>query len=223
MPRDDLTVIYYTANIDNEAFEARIRRTLWRNLRGIPLISVSQKPLEFGKNICVGNVGPSYQNAFRQMQIGVQEAKTRYVCTAESDCLHPKEYFHFQPPTDDAFYVIMPLYVLFAQKGRAKYFAPKPRGSEGAMVVSRDYLLRALGDMLSGKGMWSEPYENPELKNFTWLLHHGKRASFQSSISAITIKTDWQLHPKTPHDTHTKLSELPYWGDAHALLRKYLR
>lgn len=218
--RNDLTIIYYTANIDNPIFESRIRRTLVNTAKGLPIVSVSQKPIDFGTNICVGEVGPSYHNCFRQFLIGVKEAKTRFVCNHEADCLHPKEYFNFVPPTDDAFYVSEPLYVLFAQRGKSKFYCLKPRGSEGSMVVNREYLIDALERMLDGRPMWSKPYEYPE--GFQYLLYLGKRRKFITSIPSVSIKTDTQLHRKTPHSSASRTRELPYWGNSSDLIRKYL-
>jgi len=57
------TIIYYTANREDERFEQVIRENILRVSEGLPIISVSQKPIDFGQNICVGNVGVSNQNA----------------------------------------------------------------------------------------------------------------------------------------------------------------
>ena len=109
--RTDLTVIYYTNNLEKPEFEGRIQKTLKESTDslGVPIISVSQKPIDFGKNICVGGVGASSQNAFRQLQIGAMEAKTRFVCPAEADFLHPREYFEFVPPSDRTAWVAIPV------------------------------------------------------------------------------------------------------------------
>ena len=93
----DLTVIYYTSNKEKELFESRIRESILDMIGDIPLISVSQKPIDFGKNICVGDVGVCGHNLFRQFQIGAKAAKTKYVCNVEADALYPKEYFEFTP------------------------------------------------------------------------------------------------------------------------------
>ena len=114
--RTDLTVIYYTNNLEKPEFEGRIQRTLKEttDFLEIPIISVSQKPIDFGKNICVGEVGASSQNAFRRLQLGAIEAKTRFVCPAEADFLHPREYFEFVPPSDRTAWVAIPVWVLNA-------------------------------------------------------------------------------------------------------------
>ena len=60
------TIIYYTANREKESFENKVRENILKVKGDLPVISVSQKPIDFGKNICVGDIGQNYLNAFRQ-------------------------------------------------------------------------------------------------------------------------------------------------------------
>ncbi len=100
----DLTIIYYTSNKEKPDFEEKVRAELLRVCGDLPIISVSQKPIDFGKNICVGNVGASGFNMFRQVLIGCREAKTLFVISAEADCLYPPEYFKFIPERENICY-----------------------------------------------------------------------------------------------------------------------
>lgn len=95
------TILYYTGNRKHPEFEARVRDTLVKNNPGLPIVSVSQKPLNLGKNICVGDVGASYLNVYRQMFIGAQAVDTEYIVFAEDDFLYPPEYFAFEPQGGD--------------------------------------------------------------------------------------------------------------------------
>ena len=83
----DITIVYYTSNTENPVFEEKIRQILLADSQGLPIISVSQRPITFGTNICVGEVGRSSYNQWRQLQIGVQAAKSKYIALAESDFL----------------------------------------------------------------------------------------------------------------------------------------
>lgn len=214
MRRDDLTIIYYTSNRENLVFEGNIKRHLLETIDGLPLISVSQKPIDFGKNICVGDVGVSGHNAFRQFQIGIQEAKTKYICPAESDIVYPKEYFEFLPPKDDCFYVAMPLYVLFNQRKKARCFVKKSKGSESSMVVSRDCVLRRLEIMFKGHDLWG-PIEDE-----IFLLRRQKFEFFYIN-PIITFKTDQNMHKRTPHDQNSATKEIPYWGNIYDVIKRF--
>ena len=213
---DDLTVIYYTANREKPEFEEKTKKLILDTIKDTPLISVSHKPIDFGKNIWVGDVGCSGHNVFRQFQIGALEAKTKYVCPCESDFLYPPEYFTFKRPKDDIFYLIMPLYVLFAQRGMKKYFAKKERGSEACMVVNRDHLLKRMDAMFKGHDMWGP------VEEIIWLLRGCARELVFIDKPIITFKTDNNMHRRTPHDVKDRLLDLPYWGNAHELIKEYL-
>ena len=216
----DLTVIYYTGHREDPIFEGRIQQALFSVIGDIPLISVSQKPIDFGKNICVDDVGFSAHNAWRQFQIGAKEAKTRFVCAAESDYLYPEEYFRFRPDRDGIFYAAMPVYVLFAQKGKDRIFSLKPTGDYGAIVVNREHLINRIDQVLYGHGMWrreKEPHRvTPHLFD-----RSGNRINFYLSTPIVTFKTDNNLHHRSRHDISTNTTELPYWGKSADLVKRY--
>jgi len=216
----DLTVIYYTSNRERPKFERRIQKSLRHVSRPLPIISVSQKPIDFGKNICVGAVGISGQNALRQFQIGAIEAKTKFVCAAEADFLYPKEYFRFVPKREDVIYRQIPMYVLFAQRGKARVYCPKLRGSFAAMVVGRDAVIKGLDKVLDGFGTWGPADESDH--KLPDLFRVMKRSSFITTISSVSFKTDQNMHRKTPHYVEGKTRELPYWGNGTKLVTRYL-
>ena len=195
-------------------FEKNIKSHLLEQIDGLPLISVSQKQIDFGKNICVGDVGISGHNAFRQLQIGILEAKTKYICPAESDMVYPKEFFEFIPPREDIFYLAMPLYVLFNQRKRMKCFCNKLKGSESSMVVSRDMVLRRMEVMFKGWDMWG-PIED-EL----YLLRR-QPVEFFHINPIITFKTEQNMHQRTPHDIHSHTREIPYWGNVYDVIKRF--
>lgn len=214
-----LTVVYYTSNQEDDKFERRIQRSLAHAARNIPIISVSQKPIDFGKNICVGDVGVSSHNAWRQLQIGAMAATTKYVCTAEADCIYPKEYFRFVPPRDDVAYIAKPLYVLFSQRGKARSFHHKPLGSESAMVVGRQCLIDGITKVFEGHEKWG--MGSADGINFPYLLRVINHTRFSLDTPVVTFKTDNNMHRKTPHSRRNKLRELPDIGSSKHMIRKY--
>ena len=94
----DLTIIHYTANKLPETTAGKIRAHLLEVTRGeMPIISVSQKPIDFGVNICVGDIGQSKYNVYKQIYIGLQQVKTEYIATSEDDTLYNYEHFTYRP------------------------------------------------------------------------------------------------------------------------------
>lgn len=94
-----LTIIYYTSNKIPEVFAQRVRDHLFSLTEGnIDIVSVSQKPIDFGLNICVGDIGASIYNVYRQIFEGLKVTKTKYVAMAEDDTVYVMEHLNHRPP-----------------------------------------------------------------------------------------------------------------------------
>ena len=216
----DCTVVYYTGHREKFSFEKKIQDKLVETIGDLPLISVSQKPLSLGKNICVGDVGSSAHNAFRQLQIGAEAAKTKFICTAESDYLYAPEYFRFVPEVADRFFFLDPLYVLFVQDDRrSRFFALKRRGDYGAMIVGREHLLRRLERMFSQESMWQRDLETA--RRLHHLVKTGNNGIAKVATPSITFKTRNNMHQRTNHAPVTSTLVLPYWGSVSEVCEKY--
>jgi hypothetical protein len=100
----ETTIIYYTDNTLEEGLLKFCQKKLLEAADGKRIISISQKPIDFGENICVGDIGRSHLNLYKQILIGVEKAKTKYIALAEHDCLYVKEHFDYIPPVDDKFF-----------------------------------------------------------------------------------------------------------------------
>ncbi len=100
----DLTVIYYSDNKLDWEIEKKCVEQLKKSAHNHRIVSVTQKPMDIGDNICIGDIGSSWLNLYKQLQIGVEAATTKYIATAENDCLYTEEHFDFRPPKDDVFY-----------------------------------------------------------------------------------------------------------------------
>lgn len=95
---NDIAVLYYTANKINNSFAEKIRSHLLSVIDDVPIISVSQKPLEFGHNICVGELAYSTYSIYKQILIGALCVHTEYVACCEDDAVYPKDHFYCRPP-----------------------------------------------------------------------------------------------------------------------------
>ena len=210
------TIIYYTSNREDPVFEGRIIRSLLHSSGGkLPVISVSQKPMALGTNICVGEVGISGFNALRQYQIGVKAAKTRFVCSAESDTISPQDYFRFVPPTDDTFYLASPFYVMIANGWIRNMFYEKiPH--EQCLVANRDMLIDRMEDEFKGRDEWEDIKAKASILTLT-----KNREMFPVHPPVVSIKTDRNMHKKTRVSWQSRCYELPGIGTYSGVIRKY--
>ena len=210
---NDFTIIYYTSNREKESFEKKIKDKLLSVCGDIPIVSVSQRPIDLGKNICVGDVGASDPNLFRQILIGCKEAKTPYIISCEADCLYPPDYFQFVPKGDDC-YRFNNLYIL-NQWGEGDWggFWPKTT-APFAQITKREWYIKEIEKALEGKPKWSEHYR-------VQIFMDGKKGWTASEIKnpIVSLKTGqgMRVHTKA---TGEPIAEIPYFGKAEDLRKE---
>jgi len=210
----DLTIIYYSSNREKPEFEKKVTDGIKQIVGDTPIISVTQKPMDFGKNICVGDVGLSDWNIYRQMQIGCKEAKTKYVCTAEADCFYPPTgYFDFQPPDKWLAGHYTNLYILWQD---SHMFNQKAFSLCG-LFSNRTYLLNRFKRSIDDKTMWRDGYKPKHP-----LFHKWKEwTPFRSMIPIINCKTPQGMRHKSGVNTESgPVKDLPHWGNAEEMERK---
>lgn len=211
-------ILYYSSNREHPAFEGRIIANLLEVCGGLPIISISQQPMDLGTNICVGEVGVSGFNMFRQVQIGLKATEAEVVISAEADCLYPPDYFQFRPPRLDAPYRNTNLFVM---PDRRAYFFHKKEGATHAQMVGREFYLARLDYLFQGAPQWS-----PEEKNFPKERHRqtdvfDEIQYWATDNPVIQIKTHRGMRYYT-HSERVPIQELPYWGDGRALRERML-
>jgi hypothetical protein len=208
---NDTTVIYYTCNHEDEVFESHIRAVLLRMCKGLPIISVSQRPIVFGENICVGDVGANDHNIYQQILIGCRAVTTPFVVLAEADNLYPEAYFSFIPPDENAVYRYEPIYVL---KLHRSYFFRKPT-CEGAQIAGREYLIDLIEKEIGVNPSWS----STQYKVNPYSVLERQWKTYTSDIPVVSIKTGNGLRGNTRTEK-LGVKCLPYWGSSKTVRSK---
>lgn len=214
------TVLYYTANREQPEFEEKIIANLLKQCGDLPIISVSQKPLNLGKNICVGDVGFAAYNAKRQILIGAQCATTPYIIFAESDFLYPREYFTFVPPKK-GLYRYDNIRIVYKDAGIAHSYRKKIY-SEGAQIADCDSVIRVSERYFKGKPMWIKENDTVavygEVEDIPFEF-------FSGEIAAVSFKTEFGLDKYTgtlnAYGQGNYKASMPYWGHVNTLRAKY--
>jgi len=101
---DNRTLLYLSDNSLEPSISDFCKRMLVRAAEGLPIVSVSQKPMDLGRNVCVGEIGRSWVSIYRQILAGLEVVDTEWVCLIEHDCLYTSEHLHYQPPDPMTFY-----------------------------------------------------------------------------------------------------------------------
>jgi len=205
------TILYYTSNKEDEVFEKKIRENILKQCGDIPIVSVSQKPIDFGQNICVGDVGSSYFNQWRQILIGLKTVKTKYVIFCESDFLYSKDYFDFKPKDNLSRYENVWIVFNYRINGYNRKIY-----SEGAQVGNTKYLIDQYEKFFEDKPEWS----NLRLGKNNYPLF-AEPFSWFTGTPCVSFKTGKGVRAFTNTLKHRETT-LPYWGDVEKLKEKYL-
>ena len=197
------TIVYYTANTEKESFEKKVVENILQKSNGLPIISVSQKPMDFGKNICVGKLEQNYQNAFKQALIGCEKAETEFVVMCESDCLYPEGYFDFIPTKKDVVYTYDNVWLMWDRENRTRFY--KHGTTAGSIMLSRELYIKLMTDGMSG-------FKN---KNLKWETFTGKPLINVKTRNGISFGTTLEkgINP---------VKNLPEWGTVEDVKKRFL-
>ena len=94
-------IIYYTDNQLNMKLARKCRKQILKS--GLPIVSTSLKPLDFGKNFVIkGERGQL--TMFRQILKALEESDSDIIFFCEHDVLYHPSNFNFRPEKKDVFY-----------------------------------------------------------------------------------------------------------------------
>jgi hypothetical protein len=98
----DKGIIYYTDNnISGPIFE-KSQETILAS--GLPIVSCSLKPIDFGSNIFLGGYERSYPTKCLQILTALKASRATYVFFCEHDVLYHPSHFDFYPYKDDVYF-----------------------------------------------------------------------------------------------------------------------
>lgn len=98
----DKGIIYYTDNRLGDPIFSLAQKFISDS--GLPIVSCSLRPIDFGKNIVLENRERSYPTMCDQILIALENLETEYVFFCEHDVLYHPSHFNFIPERDDIYY-----------------------------------------------------------------------------------------------------------------------
>ncbi len=167
-------IIYYTDNNLEDTLGPMVREKLLKSSEGIPIICVSQKPIDFGKNICVGEIGRSHLSMYKQILVGCQATTADVVYMAEHDCLYTPEHFQWTPPTERIFYYNLNAWFVNMRRNtenQGMYFSPWGiRHANSQLVCYRKLLIENLTERI-------------EKLETGWTIRRGIRGACEAGVA----------------------------------------
>jgi hypothetical protein len=117
-------LVYYTDNRCEERVALVVRDQIKKCCSGIEIISVSQFPLDLGRNIVVP-WERSTLTMFKQILRGLEESTANVVFLTEHDVLYHPSHFDFVPPDGTKVYYNLNLWQMRLADGFSVYFKAK--------------------------------------------------------------------------------------------------
>lgn len=219
----DLTIIYYTANRLKPFFADNVRKILLKAADGLPIISVSQKPLDFGTNICVGTENYSGVQIYRQLLIGAKAANTKYLATAEDDILYSREHFRTYSPKDNEFAYDFSRWALYTWVVPPTY-SLKRRRVLSTMIAPRNLLIETLEERFDKYPSGGPVYSEPGKYEAAYGLTPRKSVEFWSHCPSIVFTHEqsfgFEVQGKKKALGELRAYDIPFWGKASDILTK---
>ena len=185
-------LVYYTNNLPDEkiflACQAQLNRCMeiWK----FPIISVSQKPINFGQNF-VMDLESSVPSMFKQILKGIEQCKTDVIFLIEHDVLYHPSHFDFTPEKEDHFYYNRNEWRVSSTTGKAVYYE---HNDVSQLCARRDLLLAHYSKVveLVEKEEFKSSYGFSPPKGLPKELQTGHYGCFKSKVPNLDIR-----HPNT--------------------------
>jgi hypothetical protein len=198
MKKNSFSIIFYTANKTSNYFFENIKKQLLKAADGIPIISVSQKPIDLGENVCCGEIGQSQINIYKQALLGAKKANTKYIAFCEDDVLYHSSHFDYTP-SERTFAYDDNIWNIYTWT-KPPMFSYKGRRNLNGLLCERDLFIEAM----------EERFAKYDEKNFPKHLF-GEPGKYERQLK-VTIR-DWEFYPtRKPSIAFSHPTELSYAG-----------
>lgn len=213
----DLTVVYYTANV----IPLKFARSVWEILNeaayGIPMVVIQQS----------ADVPRSHLQIYRNALEGAKQAKTKYIALAEDDVLYTPEHFkHRSSPGVFAYNKsVWAIYTWVTPP----VFSYKDRRNLSTLICERDLFIEAMEERFAKYpteeglflGNWAEPGKYEDHLGIT------RRQSeiFYTAIPLVAFSHETALSflnlGKRKKLGDLRVTGLPHWGSPEEVIKLY--
>jgi len=225
-------VVYYTDNRCEERIAQVVRNQIKKCCYGIEIISVSQFPLDFGRNIVVP-WERSVLTMFKQILAGLEASTANVVFLTEHDVIYHPSHFEFCPPKKDVYYYNENNWALDEKTGQALFY--KPRQQVSGLCAYKNLLIdhyRARVERVEREGFTRKMGYEPG-KPLPRGIDNFKREGYFSEYPNIDIKREGCLTPgrfklrqyrcrNKIKDSWILADEIPSWGKTKDRFSKFL-
>ncbi len=224
-------IVYYTdCQLAPEILEP-CQKQLLRCCNGVPIVSVSLKPMDFGENYVLP-LERSVLTMFKQILEGIKRSTADILYFAEHDCLYIKEHFKFTPPRKDVFYYNENQWQVDTTSGRALFYHCMRLST---LCAYRELLLEHYTkrvERVEKEGFTLKMGYEPGGHRYPRGVDNYTRERFMTPYPLIDLRHSGTVSPnrwrqkdfrnKGPLWAWTEADEIPYWGPVKGCIKELL-
>jgi len=226
-------IIYYTNNKLPEHIAITCRKYI--KASGLPIVSVSQYPLDFGGNY-VMDVPSAILSMFKQIQKALLISTADIIFHCEHDMLYHPSHFDFIPPRNDTYYFNLNVWAVDDVSGQALYYDNMKMSS--GLCAYRNILL----EHYTGKLKWIEEhgkfsqrlmgYEpgrklSRKREDYPWDTWKSEHPNIDikgtHNITRKRFSLDQYQSPKRIAASWTLADSVPFWGKTKGRFDEFLK
>ena len=224
------TIVYYSHGRGDPLVLDACRKQIARS--GLPIISVTLAPLDFGRNLVLAGAEPGILTMFRQQLHGLLAGAPGWIWFAEHDVLYHADHWQFEPPSADRFWYNQNRVQVDVSTGRAVYYRCHqvsalcgPRDLLIAHYEKRIALVEAFGryERRMGYEPGAPPGRVDDTPSGIW---HAEHPNLDLRHDANLTRTRWdvsEFRNKRTCEGWRELSEIPGWGTITGRCRELLQ
>lgn len=224
-------IIYYTDNMLDDKIAEVVRKQIIKVSEGIEIISVSLKPIDFGKNAVIVSER-SVLTMFRQILLALEMSTVDFVYFCEHDVLYTKSHFDFVGH-GNVYYYNMNWWKVNAITGKAvSYTGKQVSGLCGYRHLLIEHYRKRVDRVLrcgySGKlgyepGLYKSPrgiddYEVSEFRSTVPLID----IRHSSNLTSSKFSLRQFKYPHLSAKNWTESDSVPLWGKTKGRFQEFL-
>lgn len=216
-------IVYYTDNLLDKKIMEKCQERILKS--GLPIVSVSLKPIKFGKNIVLP-LERGYLTMFKQILKGLEKIKTDVVFLCHHDVLYHSTHFQFRPFRSNVYYYNLNYWQLRASDGHALYYDNRKLSQ---LCANRQLLIEHYSKriaLVEKKGYSSRMGLEPGVHNRPERVDDFKAEDWRSEFPNVDIRHDNNLNKtrwlksefKKVPASWQEADEIPGWGKGKNIL-----
>jgi hypothetical protein len=224
-------IVYYTDNRLDPKIMVAVQEQLKKI--GLPITSVSLKPLDFGENIVLP-LERGHLTMFKQILAGLEASKADIVYFCEHDVLYHPSHFEFTPPRKDVYYYNENTWKVDKETGRALFYYCKQTSGlctyrDLAIQHYKERIKRVEAEGRFPRRMGFEPGTHSPPNG----VDHYKAEAYWSEVPNVDIRHEgnltanrWsqdQFRSQRSCRGWTEGDSVPCWGPTKGRFEEFLR